>query len=109
MVRRPLPRAAAALVLPPFVIATAITGCEAPTDRDWSCSATRCELSITGSPTIEVLDARLKATVGRGQVRVAADGVDVTLNPGEAALVGGVRVELRAVDEDGRADLVVTE
>ncbi|WP_436491915.1 hypothetical protein [Actinokineospora sp. HUAS TT18] len=65
-------------------------------------------MTVSGSPTLEVLDARLKTKVSRGRVRVSGGGVDVTLNPGEAAMVDGVRVEVRSVD-NGTATIVVTE
>jgi hypothetical protein len=65
-------------------------------------------MSVTGSPTLEVLDARLKTKVSRGRIRVSGGGVDVTLNPGEAAIVDGVRVEVRSV-ENGTATIVVSE
>lgn len=77
-------------------------------DDSWRCTAHRCELTVSGSPTLEVLDRRLKAVVAGGAVRVSGGGVDVTLNPGEAAMVDGVRVEVRSV-ANGSAKLVVTD
>ncbi|GLZ42438.1 hypothetical protein Acsp05_60620 [Actinokineospora sp. NBRC 105648] len=90
------------------VVAAALASCETPADDAGKCSENRCELTVSGASTLEVLDARLKARVGNGQVRLTGGGVDVTLNPGEAAVVDGVRVELRAV-QDGNARLVVSD
>ncbi|GLW95754.1 hypothetical protein Aglo03_65700 [Actinokineospora globicatena] len=104
MVRRSLlGRCAVASAL---VVGTGVAGCGAEDDT-WHCTATRCEVAVTGAPTLEVLDARLKAEVTRDQVRVAGGGVDITLNPGDAAVVDGLVVELRGVD-DGVARLVLS-
>ncbi|MGQ0840265.1 hypothetical protein [Actinokineospora sp.] len=83
-------------------------GCDPQAQDSWRCTENRCEMTVSGSPTLEVLDVRLKAKVTRGRVRVSGGGVDVTLNPGEAAMVEGVRVEVRSV-ENGSATLVVTD
>ncbi|PPK64014.1 hypothetical protein V5P93_006421 [Actinokineospora auranticolor] len=105
MARRSVLRAAVAAL--PVLLTCTTAGCDGGRD-DWSCTRTRCEVTVTGTPTLEVLDARLKAEVGRGLVRVVGGGVDVTLAPGEAALVDGVRVEVRAVTDAGAATLVLT-
>ena len=103
MVRRSRP--ATALLLSGVLAATA---CAVQASEGWRCTAHRCEITVTGSPTLEVLDSRLKAHVAGGAVRVSGGGVDVTLNPGEAAVVDGVRVEVRSV-ANGSAKLVVTD
>lgn len=90
-----------------LVCASCATDPAGPRDS-WRCTANRCELTVTGSPTLEVLDRRLKAVVAGGAVRVSGGGVDVTLNPGEAAMVDGVRVEVHSVTS-GTAKLVVTD
>ncbi len=90
------------------VLLAAVAGCAEPADDGWECSANRCEVTVTGSPTLEVLDVRLKARVSRGRVQVSGGGVNVTLAPGQAAVVDGVRVEVRSIDE-GAARLVVTD
>ncbi len=82
--------------------------CAVGVGEGWRCTAHRCEITVTGAPTLEVLDRRLKAHVAGGAVRVSGGGVDVTLNPGEAAVVDGVRVEVRSV-ANGSAKLVVTD
>ncbi|MBM7769919.1 hypothetical protein JOD54_000123 [Actinokineospora baliensis] len=100
MVRRP--------PLPLLVVALALvagTACQAEGDAG-TCSEIRCEVTITGSPTLEVFDIRFKADVGPDRVRVAGGGVDVTLNPGDAAVVEGVRVQLLEVAQE-RARLVL--
>ncbi|MGW5052988.1 hypothetical protein [Actinokineospora sp. NPDC004072] len=86
-----------------LVASCAVEGRDAGT-----CTEHRCELTVSGSPTLEVLDRRIKAVVAGGAVRVSGAGVDVTLNPGEAALVDGVRVEVGSVT-DGTARLVITD
>jgi hypothetical protein len=94
-----------------FIVALALigAGCVAKPAESWRCRENRCDLSVSGSSTLEVLDARLKATVSKGRIRLSGGGVDVTLNPGEAAIVDGVRVELRSVDNNGVASIIVSE
>ena len=88
--------------------AAVVAACAAEPRDAGKCTAHRCEVTVTGTPTLEVLDRRLKAAVEGGAVRVSGGGVDVTLNPGEAAMVDGVLVEVRSV-ANGSAKLVVTD
>ncbi|SER46836.1 hypothetical protein [Actinokineospora terrae] len=104
MVRRSLLRCGA--VASALVVGAGVAACGSE-DETWRCAAARCELTVSGSPTLEVFDARLKADVGQDRVRVAGGGVDITLNPGDAAVVDGLVVELRGVD-GGVARLVLS-
>ncbi|MFC7617494.1 hypothetical protein ACFQV2_32805 [Actinokineospora soli] len=51
--------------------AVLVAACASGSGDAWRCTAHRCELTVTGSPTLEVLDRRLKAVVAGGAVRVS--------------------------------------
>ncbi|MDQ3404549.1 MAG: hypothetical protein M3548_14355 [Actinomycetota bacterium] len=106
MVRRSVPRLAMVSALTSVLIGSA--GCEIQDSDGWRCTENRCDVTISGSPTLELLDARVKATVAGGRVKVSGGGVTVTLNPGEAAMVDGVKIEVISVDHEA-ATLVVTD
>ncbi|WP_189209895.1 hypothetical protein [Actinokineospora fastidiosa] len=91
-----------------FLVLALAVSCAGEARDAGKCTEHRCEITVSGSPTLEVLDRRIKAVVAGGAVRISGAGVDVTLNPGEAALVDGVRVEVGSVTE-GTAKLIVTE